>query len=35
MRALPEGDLSAGTKTIPSGDQYFASLNGEDFAGNI
>ena len=33
--AEPEGDLFAGTKTIPSGDQYFTSFAGVAFVGSI
>jgi hypothetical protein len=35
IKALPEGDLSAETKTIPSGDQCLTSLAGVAFAGSI
>ena len=33
ISALPEGDLFAGTKTIPSGDQYFTSFAGVAWTG--
>jgi hypothetical protein len=34
ISALPDGDLSAGTKTIPSGDQCFTSFAGVAFVGS-